>query len=95
MLLNSWHSKSSVAVTNGKGVDQSVPRWAAGQGPSLIRSQMSFLATIRQPANQTMFRLSSLLCAALLISAPVFADSCSRHKDAPSDNTEQKKEVQS
>jgi len=42
-----------------------------------------------------MFRISALLCATLLISAPAFADNCSRHKDASSDTTEQKKEVQS
>ena len=43
----------------------------------------------------TMLRITTLLCAALLISAPAFADSCSRHKEAASDTTEQKKEVQS
>ena len=49
----------------------------------------------QRPIEQTMVRISALLCLALLIAAPAFADSCSRHKDASSDAKEQKTEVQS
>ena len=43
-----------------------------------------------------MFRISALLCAAFLISAPAFASGCSGSKNAStSESTEQKKNVES
>ena len=94
-LLSSFHSKSSVAVKKEKGAGPSGFSEAVGRDLRVIHNKTRFLAKMRQSVNQTMLRITSLICAALLMSTPVFADSCSRHNDALSDSKDQKKDVQS
>ena len=62
----------------------------------LLRGPVVWLAKISALEFSPMFRISALLCAALLISAPAFAGGCSGSKNASaSESTEQKKDVES